>query len=141
MEKNNQIKESYIALNAMLNLYDENGKIQFDKDRLAAKQYFFQHVNQNTVFFHTLKEKLKYMVTEDYYEEAVLDQYSFDFIKSLFKKSYDYEFRFETFVGALKYYTGYTLKTFDGMKVDALLDRRHERLMSYGKFKEITAKS
>jgi len=34
-----------------------------------------------------------------------------------------------------------SLKTFDGMKVDALLERRHERLMSYGKFKEITAKS
>lgn len=125
MEKNNQIKESYIALNAMLNLYDENGKIQFDKDRLAAKQYFFQHVNQNTVFFHTLKEKLKYMVTEDYYEEAVLDQYSFDFIKSLFKKAYDYEFRFETFVGALKYYTGYTLKTFDGSRY---LERYEDRV-------------
>ncbi|HCJ8466347.1 TPA: class 1b ribonucleoside-diphosphate reductase subunit alpha [Escherichia coli] len=109
----------------MLNLYDENGKIQFDKDRLAAKQYFFQHVNQNTVFFHTLKEKLKYMVTEDYYEEAVLDQYSFDFIKSLFKKAYDYEFRFETFVGALKYYTGYTLKTFDGSRY---LERYEDRV-------------
>jgi len=34
-----------------------------------------------------------------------------------------------------------SLKTFDGMKVDALLERRHERLMSYGKFKEIAAKS
>ena len=34
-----------------------------------------------------------------------------------------------------------SLKTFDGMKEDALLERRHERLMSYGKFKEITAKS
>jgi acetyl-CoA carboxylase carboxyl transferase subunit alpha len=33
-----------------------------------------------------------------------------------------------------------SLKTFDGMKVDALLERRHERLMSYGKFKEIEAK-
>ncbi|MBT8536559.1 acetyl-CoA carboxylase carboxyltransferase subunit alpha [Polynucleobacter paneuropaeus] len=33
-----------------------------------------------------------------------------------------------------------SLKTFDGMKVEALLERRHERLMSYGKFKEITPK-
>ena len=29
-----------------------------------------------------------------------------------------------------------SLKTFDGMKEDALLERRHERLMSYGRFKE-----
>ena len=34
-----------------------------------------------------------------------------------------------------------SLKTFQGMKVDALLQRRHERLMSYGKFKEIESKS
>ena len=36
----------YHALNALLNLYDENGKIQFDKDREAANQFFLQHVNQ-----------------------------------------------------------------------------------------------
>jgi acetyl-CoA carboxylase carboxyl transferase subunit alpha len=34
-----------------------------------------------------------------------------------------------------------SLKTFEGMKTGALLERRHERLMSYGKFKEITVKS
>ena len=42
---------SYHELNALLNLYDENGKIQFDADRQAARQYFLQHVNNNTVFF------------------------------------------------------------------------------------------
>ena len=46
------------ALNALLNLYDENGQIQFDKDREAANQYFLQHVNQNTVYFHDLEEKM-----------------------------------------------------------------------------------
>lgn len=46
----------YHALNAMLNLYGPNGEIQFDKDREAARQYFLQHVNQNTVFFHSLEE-------------------------------------------------------------------------------------
>lgn len=51
----------YHALNAMLNLFDADGKIQFDKDRLAARHYFLQHVNQNTVFFHNLAEKLRYL--------------------------------------------------------------------------------
>lgn len=46
----------YHALNAMLNLYDADGRIQFDKDVLAARQYFLQHVNQNTVFFHNQDE-------------------------------------------------------------------------------------
>ena len=48
----------YHALNAQLNLYDANGHIQFDADRAAARQYFLQHVNQNTVFFHDLEEVL-----------------------------------------------------------------------------------
>lgn len=47
--------EEYRDLNAELNLYDENGKIQFDKDKEAARAYFLQHVNQNTVFFHSLE--------------------------------------------------------------------------------------
>jgi len=34
-----------------------------------------------------------------------------------------------------------SLKVFEGMKESALLERRHERLMSYGKFKEIEKKS
>lgn len=78
----------YHALNAMLNLYDENGKIQLDKDRLAARQYFLQHVNQNTVFFHNLREKLDYLVTEGYYEQEVLDQYSFNFVRDLYDEAY-----------------------------------------------------
>ena len=45
----------YHSLNAMLNLYDADGKIQFDADKRAAQEYFLQHVNQNTVFFHSLQ--------------------------------------------------------------------------------------
>ena len=52
----------YHALNAMLNLYGPDGEIQFEKDRSAAREYFLQHVNQNTVFFHNLEEKLDYLV-------------------------------------------------------------------------------
>ena len=105
----------YHSLNAMLNLYGPNGEIQFDKDREAAREYFLQHVNQNTVFFHSLREKLDYLVEEGYYEQEVLDQYDFDFVKSLFKRAYAVRFRFPTFMGAFKYYTSYTLKTFDAV--------------------------
>ncbi|MGO1626710.1 MAG: class 1b ribonucleoside-diphosphate reductase subunit alpha, partial [Halomonadaceae bacterium] len=66
----------YHALNAMLNLYGADGRLQLDKDREAARQYFLQHVNQNTVFFHSLEEKLDYLIEESYYEAEVLDQYS-----------------------------------------------------------------
>lgn len=115
----------YHALNAQLNLYDKDGKIQFDADRKAARQYFLQHVNQNTVFFHNLEEKLDYLVENGYYEKEVLDQYDFPFIKSLYQRAYAKKFRFPTFLGAYKYYTSYTLKTFDGKRY---LERFEDRV-------------
>lgn len=115
----------YHALNAQLNLYDKDGKIQFHADRNAARQYFLNHVNQNTVFFHNLKEKLDYLVEEGYYEKEVLDQYSFEDIKKLFQQAYAWKFRFPTFLGAFKYYTSYTLKTFDGKRY---LERFEDRV-------------
>ena len=104
-------KLDYHALNAMLNLPDEKGHVQFDADRMAARQYFLQHVNQNTVFFHSLEEKLDYLRSEDYYEGEVLDAYSPAFIEQIFKAAFARKFRFPTFLGAYKYYTAYTLKT------------------------------
>ena len=115
----------YHALNALLNLYDENGKIQFDKDREAANQFFLQHVNQNTVYFHDLEEKMRYLVENKYYEPELIEQYDFEFIKSLFKRAYAFKFRFKTFLGAYKYYTSYTLKTFDGRRY---LERFEDRV-------------
>lgn len=115
----------YHALNAQLNLYDAEGRIQFDADHKAARQYFLQHVNQNTVFFHDLEEKLAYLVDEGYYEAEVLQQYDFADVKALFKQAYAHKFRFPTFLGAFKYYTSYTLKTFDGKRY---LERFEDRV-------------
>lgn len=116
----------YHALNAMLNLYDAEGKIQFGADREAARQYFLQHVNQNTVFFHNLKEKLDHLVDEGYYEGEVLAKYSFDFLERIWDLAWSKKFRFETFLGAFKYYTSYTLKTFDGKRY---LERFEDRVV------------
>jgi ribonucleoside-diphosphate reductase alpha chain len=117
---------SYHELNAMLNLYGANGEIQFEKDKEAARAYFLDHVNQNTVFFHSIEEKLHYLVENEYYDDAVLKQYSDDFVKELFKQTYSYKFRFPTFVGAYKFYTSYALKTFDG---ERYLERFEDRVV------------
>jgi ribonucleoside-diphosphate reductase alpha chain len=117
---------SYHELNAMLNLYGANGEIQFEKDKEAARAYFLDHVNQNTVFFHSIEEKLHYLVENEYYDDIVLKQYSEEFVKELFKQTYDYRFRFPTFVGAYKFYTSYALKTFDG---ERYLERFEDRVV------------
>lgn len=116
----------YHALNAMLNLYDEDGRIRFEADRMAARQYFLQHVNQNTVFFHSLDEKLGYLVDKGYYEAEVLDQYSKNFQRKIWDAAYSKKFRFPTFLGAFKYYTSYTLKTRDG---ERYLERYEDRVV------------
>ena len=71
-------------------------------------------MNPNTVRFGDLREKLEYLVAEGYYEKPVLDRYSPEFVASAFEAAHAHDFRFETFLGAFKYYTSYTLKIFDG---------------------------
>ena len=116
----------YHSLNAMLNLYDANGLIQFDKDREAARQYFLQHVNQNTVFFHNFEERMRFLIDNDYYEKELVDQYSIDFIERLTNEAYAMKFRFPTFLGAFKFFTSYALKTFDGNRY---LERFEDRVV------------
>ncbi|AXR73436.1 MULTISPECIES: class 1b ribonucleoside-diphosphate reductase subunit alpha [Auritidibacter] len=116
----------YHELNAMLNLYGPDGKIQFEADHAAARQYFLQHVNKNTVFFHSTDEKIKYLIEHDYYEPETFEQYSKEFIDSLFDRAYAYKFRFPSFLGAFKFYTSYALKTFDG---ERYLERYEDRVV------------
>jgi ribonucleoside-diphosphate reductase alpha chain len=117
---------SYHELNAMINLWDTEGKMQLEKDKLAVRKYFLDHVNQNTVFFHSLKERLDYLVENEYYEKEILDQYRFEFIEELEKLAYSKKFRFDAFMGAYKFYTGYALKTFDG---ERYLERFEDRVV------------
>ena len=116
---------NFLALNAELNLFGPDGEIQTDKDKEAARQYFLQHVNQNTVFFHSLEEKVEYMIDNGYWSEDLFESYGFDQVKNLFKSTYAFKYRFESFVGAHKFYTSYALKTYDG---ERYLERFEDRV-------------
>ena len=119
----------YLTLNAEVNLWGFNDKgekiIQLEKDKEATKAYFLNHVNPNTQWFTNLEEKLHYLTENDYYEKDFLAKYDFNFVKALFKRAYSHNFRFVSFVGAYKYYTSYTLKTFDGKRY---LERFEDRV-------------
>ncbi|WP_218067159.1 class 1b ribonucleoside-diphosphate reductase subunit alpha [Escherichia coli] len=106
----------YHALNAMLNLYDSAGRIQFDKDRQAVDAFIATHVRPNSVTFSSQQQRLNWLVNEGYYDESVLNRYSRDFVITLFAHAHTSGFRFQTFLGAWKFYTSYTLKTFDGKR-------------------------
>ncbi|MFK0372412.1 class 1b ribonucleoside-diphosphate reductase subunit alpha [Enterobacter sichuanensis] len=111
-----QATPDYHALNAMLNLYDRQGRIQFGKDREAVGAFFAAHVRPNSVTFASQNERLDYLIKEGYYDARVLSRYERPFVVKLFERAHASGFRFQTFLGAWKYYTSYTLKTFDGKR-------------------------
>lgn len=106
----------YHALNAMLNLYDASGRIQFAKDREAVEAFMAAHVQPRTVTFPDTRARLAYLVSEGYYDDNVLKRYDATFVAGLFDEAHRYGFTFKTFLGAWKFYTSYTLKTFDGKR-------------------------
>ena len=120
---NNEV--DYFALNNELNI-PKDGKIQIDKDREAVKRYFLDYVNPNTVFFHSIEEKLDYLVENEYIKAELLSKYAPIFIKTLFKRAYAKKFRFKTFMGAYKFYSQYAMKTKDGTR---FLERYEDRIV------------
>ena len=114
----------YFLLNNQLNI-PKNDKIQIDKDKEAVYSYFINDINKNTRHFGTLKEKIDFLVDEGYIRKDLIDLYEFEFIKKLFKYLYDYKFRFETFMGAYKFYTQYAMKDTKG---SVLLERYEDRV-------------
>ncbi|EOI5730244.1 class 1b ribonucleoside-diphosphate reductase subunit alpha [Cronobacter malonaticus] len=111
-----QTPPDYHALNAMLNLYDADGRIQFEKDREAVAAFMTAHVEPRSVTFPDTHARLAYLVGEGYYDENVLRRYDASFVAGLFDEAHRYGFTFKTFLGAWKFYTSYTLKTFDGKR-------------------------
>ncbi|WFA07067.1 class 1b ribonucleoside-diphosphate reductase subunit alpha [Bacillus sp. HSf4] len=119
----NQVPK-WIQLNNEI-MIQKDGKFQFDKDKEAVHSYFVDYINQNTVFFHDLKEKIDYLIENDYYEEVFLSQYTFEEIKEVFKEAYAKKFRFPSFMSAFKFYNDYALKTNDKKKI---LERYEDRI-------------
>lgn len=123
--QNKKHEVTYFKLNNQINR-PVDGSIPLGKDKEAVKAFFLEYVNPNTVFFHSLHEKLKYLIKHDYIDEEVLLQYTPEFVKELFERVYNFKFRFDSFMGAYKFYTQYALRTNDG---ERFLERYEDRLV------------
>jgi ribonucleoside-diphosphate reductase alpha chain len=106
-------------------MIQKDGQFQFQKDKEAVKSYFIDHINQNTVFFHDLKERLDYLVEHNYYDKAMLDKYTYEQIKTIHDLAYAKKFRFPSYMSAFKFYNDYALRTDDKKKI---LERYEDRL-------------
>lgn len=106
MAKNKTKKWIYLNNEIMVKNGDD---FQLEKDKEAVYSYFVDYVNKNTVFFHNLREKMKYLIKNDYYINFY-EMYTHEEIKEVFKLVYDKKFRFASFMSASKFYQSYALK-------------------------------
>ncbi|WP_374123084.1 class 1b ribonucleoside-diphosphate reductase subunit alpha [Leptotrichia hongkongensis] len=97
---------------------------QLEKDKEAVYSYFVDYVNKNTVFFHNLEEKMRYLIKNNYYIDFY-EMYNHDEIKEVFKLVYDKKFRFASFMSASKFYQSYALMDDSGEK---FLERYEDRI-------------
>jgi ribonucleoside-diphosphate reductase alpha chain len=124
----NKVTEaSYIDLNAQLNLWTEDHKIDFEADREAVRQYHLQEVNRKFMYHPSLEEKLDYLFVNGYYDKSVWDKYAAADIKFLYKFAYGWKHRFTSLLGAKKFYDAYALKSRDG---ETWLERFEDRVVA-----------
>ncbi|MFJ7406752.1 MULTISPECIES: class 1b ribonucleoside-diphosphate reductase subunit alpha [unclassified Lysinibacillus] len=119
--------KTYLKLNnEVLNRYSTTGQLELEKDREATRRYFLEYVNVRLRYFIDIEEKIRYLVEEGYYEKQFIDMYDIDFIKHLYKKAYDYNFRFPSFMSASKFYDSYAMKSRDG---EEILEKYEDRIV------------
>ncbi|MFC7686064.1 class 1b ribonucleoside-diphosphate reductase subunit alpha [Ureibacillus sp. GCM10028918] len=112
--------------NDVLNRYNTTGQLELEKDREATRRYFLEYVNVRLRYFIDIEEKIRYLVEEGYYEKEFIEQYDLEFIKHLYKKAYDYNFRFPSFMSASKFYDSYAMKSRDG---EEILEKYEDRIV------------
>ena len=123
---------TYTNLNAELYM-PVDGAINILADKQAARAYHLEEINPRTRFFHSLDEKTRYMLDQELWSRATVEMYDFDQFKALFKRAYSHKFRFQTLLGALKFYQGYALKEVnkndDGIYTTTYLERFEDRVV------------
>ncbi|MBF0575036.1 class 1b ribonucleoside-diphosphate reductase subunit alpha [Dysgonomonas sp. GY617] len=117
-----QIKKWILLNNEVMIKKDED--FQLEKDKEAVRSYFLDYVNKNTVFFYTLKEKIDYLIENNYYEN-LYEQYSFEEIMRVYALIYERKFRFPSFMSAFKFFQNYALRDDSGEK---FLERYEDRV-------------
>ena len=106
-------KLSYFKLNNEINIPVDD-KIPLNKDKEAVTAFFAENVKPNTMKFDTFQDHLDYLIKGDFIEKSVIEEYSVEFIESLYQYLLDQHFEFQSFMAAYKFYNQYALKTNDG---------------------------
>ncbi|AUM62351.1 class 1b ribonucleoside-diphosphate reductase subunit alpha [Spiroplasma monobiae] len=122
--------DEYIKLNARAKLFVP-GQDNFKLDIQAAEMYMKEHIEPNMMKFGSTKERIDYLVTNQYYDDQVINKYTIEQIDEITKYAYSFDFKFPSFMGALKFFNAYGLKTFDGKQY---LENYEDRVVSNALF-------
>lgn len=125
-------KVTYFDLNNEINI-PVNGQIQLGKDKEALEAFLNENVKPNTKQFSSIKERINYLIKNNYYEEEFISKYSFEFIEKLYDYLKKEDFHFKTFMAAYKFYAQYALKTDDNAYyLENFIDRVATNALYFG---------
>ncbi|MGO0062583.1 class 1b ribonucleoside-diphosphate reductase subunit alpha [Brevibacillus fluminis] len=101
----------HIELNNLLMQRDAEGFFQLDKD-LEAVDAFMAEVMTKSLTFPSHLEKVRYMIEHDFYEN-VFEHYAESEVEKVYDLAHSYDFRFQSYMAASKFYTDYAVKSDD----------------------------
>lgn len=125
----NDVAKNWILLNNEI-MVKQDDEFSLHKDKEAVRAYFLEYVNKNTVFFYTLKEKIDYLIENDYYIDFY-EWYSFEEIEEVYNYVISKKFRFQSFMSAFKFFQSYALRDDSGKK---FLERYEDRVVAVALF-------
>ncbi|MGO3241539.1 MAG: class 1b ribonucleoside-diphosphate reductase subunit alpha [Sphingobacteriaceae bacterium] len=125
----NEVAKNWILLNNEI-MIKHDDEFSLNKDKEAVRAYFLEYVNKNTVFFYTLKEKIDYLIENDYYINFY-QWFTFEEMEEIYTFIIDKKFRFESFMSAFKFFQSYALRDDSGEK---FLERYEDRIFAVAMF-------
>jgi ribonucleoside-diphosphate reductase alpha chain len=123
------VTKKWILLNNEIMIKNDD-EFSLHKDKEAVRSYFLDYVNKNTVFFYTLKEKIDYLIEQEYYIDFY-QWYTYEQMEEVYDLVYAKKFRFQSFMSAFKFFQSYALRDDSGEK---FLERYEDRVVAVSLF-------
>ncbi|GGE25692.1 MULTISPECIES: class 1b ribonucleoside-diphosphate reductase subunit alpha [Sphingobacterium] len=125
----NEVAKNWILLNNEI-MIKHDDEFSLHKDKEAVRAYFLEYVNKNTVFFYTLKEKIDYLIENNYYIDFY-QWFTFEQMEEVYNYVFAKKFRFQSFMAAFKFFQSYALRDDSGEK---FLERYEDRVVAVSLF-------
>lgn len=104
---------NWIELNNQVLIKDREGRFQLHKDKEALDTYLIENINPRLMRFENIEDRLEYLIENNYYDKKVIKGYSMNFIKKLYSDIENYNFKFQSYMSANKFYQNYALMSND----------------------------